>query len=90
MRLASINRNPLDTARRSALDSALSAQDTWETYLTQLRCGDIKPGHSSNTWPRGEIDQDDDNEGMMEFTMSVNQNTKYRRTPQPSDSFGPV
>lgn len=53
MRLAPINRNPMeeDSERRSEFEELFKSQATVETYLTELRSKKIKPKKSCNTWP---------------------------------------
>jgi len=60
----------MDEARKSSLDEALGKQDVMETYITQLRCGDIKPGKSGNTWPLDQLYMED-SEGLFVFKRKL-------------------
>ena len=51
MRLAPINRNPMDAERLSKFENLLNSQSVIETYLMELRGKKMVPKKSGNTWP---------------------------------------
>lgn len=51
MRIAPINRNPMDEERRSKFEESYNDQSCVDTYLAEFRSGIFVPKKSRNTWP---------------------------------------
>lgn len=58
MRLAPINRNPMDQNRLLEFEKLYCSQSVEKTYLTELRSKVIEPKKSGNTWPLEEKFED--------------------------------
>ncbi|XP_050304725.1 chromatin assembly factor 1 subunit A-like isoform X2 [Anthonomus grandis grandis] len=59
MRLAPLVRKLFSNENKTELDTILEQQDENVSYLKDLKSGKIKPGKSGNTWPYGELDDDE-------------------------------
>lgn len=51
MRLAPINRNPMDEDRLMKFEEEFNLQSVEELYLKELKSKKIEPKKSGNTWP---------------------------------------